>query len=68
MRAKILLAFALLGFLAGIVAFYSYAVAVPWIQQVLPDIIWAPWFISGIAGAVITLIILVVWAYAMNKD
>ena len=68
MRAKILLAFALLGFLAGIVAYYSYSVLVPWIQQILPDIIWAPWFISGIVGALITVIILIAWAYGMNKE
>lgn len=67
MRITIVLLFALLGFLAGVIAFLSYTVAVPWLQFVLPGIVWAPWFISGLAGALITLVILIVWATLQDR-
>ncbi|HJX23579.1 MAG TPA: hypothetical protein VJ574_04110 [Candidatus Bathyarchaeia archaeon] len=67
MRLTIVLLFAVLGFLAGVIAFLSYTVAVPWLQAVLPGIVWAPWFISGLAGALLTLVILIVWATLQDR-
>jgi len=67
LRITIVLLFALLGFFAGVIAFFSYTVAVPWLQVVLPGIVWAPWFISGLAGALITLVILIVWATLQDR-
>ena len=67
MKAKIVLAFAALGFLAGVIAYYTYSYVVPWVQEILPNLLWAPWFISGLVGAVLTIIIIVIWAYTGDR-
>jgi len=62
-RIKILASFALLGFIAGVAANFVYNRVLPALLQLFPEILLAEWVLSGIAGAVLTLIMLVLWAY-----
>jgi len=62
-RMKILASFALLGFIAGVVANLTYHRVLPALLHILPEVLRAEWVLSGIAGAVLTLIMLVLWAY-----
>lgn len=64
-RIKILGTFALVGFVAGMLANFSYKVLIPWLLQVFPLLLeWGgEWILSGLAGAFLTLLLLVAWAY-----
>jgi hypothetical protein len=62
-RIKILLSFALLGFMAGIFAKFTYEYSVPWLIAHFPMISW-DWILSGLAGAVLTMFLVAIWAYA----
>jgi len=62
-RMKILASFALLGFIAGVVANFTYHRVLPALLQIFPEVLRAEWVLSGIAGAVLTLVMLVLWAY-----
>jgi len=64
-RIKILGTFALVGFIAGMVANFTYKVVLPWLATVFPLIFeWGgEWLISGLAGAFLTLLLLIMWAY-----
>ena len=67
-RTKILTIFALLGFVIGTTAYFVFnwfithnlikITAIPVI-----DILLSPWFISGLAGAILAITILAVFAY-----
>ena len=62
-RTKILVSFALLGFMAGIFAKFTYEYSVPWLIAHFPMISW-DWILSGLAGAVLTMFLVTIWAYA----
>ena len=64
-RIKILGTFALVGFIAGMIANFTYKVGIPWLATVFPLIFeWGgEWIVSGLVGAFLTLLLLVVWAY-----
>jgi hypothetical protein len=62
-RIKVLLSFALLGFMAGIFAKFTYEYSVPWLLAHFPMISW-DWILSGLAGAVLTMFLVAIWAYA----
>ena len=62
-RIKILASFVLLGFIAGVAGNFIYYTAGPWLLTFFPAILRIEWVLSGIAGAVLTLIMLVLWAY-----
>lgn len=62
-RIKILASFALLGFIAGVAANFTYHTVWPWLLAFFPTILQIEWVLSGIAGAALTLIMLVLWAY-----
>ncbi|UCC33030.1 MAG: hypothetical protein JSW53_04370 [Candidatus Bathyarchaeota archaeon] len=61
-RIKILLSFSLLGFFAGIFAKLTYEYAVPWLISHFPMISW-DWMLSGLAGALLTMFLVTIWAY-----
>jgi chromate transport protein ChrA len=67
-RIKILGIFAVLGFIAGILANVAYHTVIPALLAAFPNIISAEWVLSGIAGMMITLLVLAVWAYFGNTD
>ena len=62
-RLKILGIFALLGFMGGISANVLYHTVWPWLLTVFPSILTAEWVMSGIAGALITTCLVVIWVY-----
>jgi hypothetical protein len=62
-RLKILGIFALLGFIGGVSANMIYHTVWPWILAVFPSILTAEWVMSGIAGALITTCLVVIWVY-----
>ena len=65
-RIKILGIFAILGFVAGIVANILYDAVVPAILAALPNIS-GKWLVSGFTGMLLTLLVLAVWAYFSGK-
>jgi len=62
-RIKILGLFAILGFLAGILANFAYHTVLPTILAIFPQMLQAEWMLSGLAGAILTMIVLILWAY-----
>ena len=62
-RLKILGVFALLGFAGGVLANIMYHTVWPWLLAVFPAILTAEWVLSGIAGALITTCLVVIWVY-----
>jgi len=62
-RMKILGIFALLGFIGGVLANFAYHTVWPWLLTVFPTIFTAEWVVSGIAGALITTFMVVIWVY-----
>lgn len=62
-RLKIFAVVALLGFIAGVVAQLFAEYAVPWIMATLPGLLEAKFIISGLAGALLTVAMVSVWAY-----
>jgi hypothetical protein len=69
-RVKVFGIIALLGFVAGVVAQVTMTFFIPWLLSVLPLLGGLTSFmISGVAGAVLTVAIVSVWAYMTgNKD
>ncbi|MEM3704220.1 MAG: hypothetical protein QXX79_07390 [Candidatus Bathyarchaeia archaeon] len=63
-RLKILVLVAFLGFIAGVIADLFAEYVFPIILDVLPAIIKVKYVLSGIVGAVLALILVVIWAYA----
>ncbi len=61
-RMTVFLVFAVLGFVGGIVANWTYKMVMPWLITMFPDILSGDWFISGIGGSLLTLLLVVVWA------
>lgn len=62
-RIKVFAIVALLGFVAGVVAQLFADYALPWLITVLPAIMEAKFLISGLCGAILTVIMVSVWAY-----
>jgi len=62
-RIKILGIFAILGFVAGILANVAYHTVIPAILAAFPNIISAEWLLSGFVGMILTLLVLAIWAY-----
>ena len=60
-RSKVIGAFALLGFVGGVLANITYHTVWPWLLAVFP--LATEWVISGIAGALITTCIVMIWVY-----
>jgi len=62
-RFKMIVTFALLGFVAGVVANFTGKYVIPWLSTIMLPSIGVDWFLSGIAGALITLGLVTAWAY-----
>jgi len=62
-RIKILGIFAVLGFVGGVLANILYNTVWPWLLEVFPTVLHAEWVLSGIAGALITTFMVVIWVY-----
>jgi hypothetical protein len=67
-RIKIFSIIALLGFLAGVIAQVTAVYVIPWMLSVLPLLGGLTSFmISGFAGAILTVMLVGVWAYMTGK-
>jgi len=53
---------AVLGFVGGILANWAYMYMLPILLAWFPNFFTAQWFLSGLVGMVLTLLIVVVWA------
>ncbi|MCC6013838.1 MAG: hypothetical protein LM593_05675 [Candidatus Verstraetearchaeota archaeon] len=64
-RKALLSAFAIIGFFLGIAGYYMFKNIANLVEKysLLSSI---DWIIAGIAGAIITVILVVVWAYATS--
>ena len=61
-RLTVLAVFAVLGFVGGILANWAYKQVLPILISLFPDLFTAEWFLSGLVGTVLTLLIVVIWA------
>ena len=61
-RLKIFGMFGILGFMAGIIARATYTDFIPWIMVHFPAI-GLDWMLSGFAGAILTVGLVMAWAY-----
>ncbi len=62
-RLKMILTFALLGFVAGLVANFTGKFVIPWLSTFVFPSIGVDWILSGVAGAAITIGLVTAWAY-----
>jgi len=67
-RIKVLGMFAILGFVAGVVANFTYHYVLPVIFAIFPEIFRVEWILSGFAGALLTVSIMLLWAYASKSS
>ena len=64
---KVTAFFAAIGFLAGVVANFAAAPLMTFITEVLPQLLYMGWFLSGIAGTILTVGLLLTWNWAMSR-
>ena len=67
-RLKIFGIIAILGFLAGVLAQLTADYLIPWLMTVLPALINVKWVVSGFAGALLTVVLVSLWAYFTGKN
>jgi len=67
-RMKMLGMFAVLGFIAGVVANFTYHYVLPVILAIFPQILSVEWILSGLAGAILTVVLMLVWAYTSRSS
>ena len=65
-RVKVLGAFAFIGFLTGNLAYSTYKHVFPLLSTLIPELLSVTWFLSGVGGSIMTLIIVVIWASIKN--
>lgn len=66
-RTGIMLAFAVVGFFLGIGLYALGRYMYPYLLLYLPYLAQADWLIAGVIGAVITLILLLIWSYTSKS-
>ena len=64
-KMKIIGSFALLGFIAGVAANFTYKTVIPALMKAFPELLkfGSEWIFSGFAGAILTILMVVAWAY-----
>lgn len=67
-RVRIFLMFGLLGFVAGIVANFTAKYIIPWLSMLIFPQMALEWFLSGFAGAFLTVLMVTVWAYVSGSS
>ncbi|MCW4025389.1 MAG: hypothetical protein NWF01_10210 [Candidatus Bathyarchaeota archaeon] len=67
-RLKVFVIIGVLGFVAGIIAYSVATYFIPWLIEVMPSISGvAPFLISGIVGAILTVLLVAIWAMLTGK-
>jgi hypothetical protein len=67
-RLKMIVTFAVLGFVAGIVANFTGKFVIPWLSTFVLPTIGIDWILSGVAGALITIGLVTAWAYMTGPE
>jgi len=67
-RLKVLAVVAALGFLGGVIADITGRYIIPTLVQMLPELINAEWMLAGIAGSLLSLLFVAVWAYVSGPS
>jgi hypothetical protein len=67
-RVGVLIAFAIIGYFIGVAAYYLGKNLAPWLAQFLPWLLQADWVIAGILGAIVTIILVIVWSYTTKSS
>ena len=67
LAAKVIILFVLFGFLAGIAAYYLGGPLSTVILEMLPQLVVMPWFLSGLAGALLTVTLVITWNWMMQN-
>ena len=67
-RIKILGIFAILGFVAGVIANFTYHNVLPVIIVLFPEMLSVEWVLSGFAGAILTIFVMLVWTYSSKPS
>jgi hypothetical protein len=66
-RTGIMLAFAVVGFFLGIGLYWLGEYLGPYLVKVLPALAQTGWIIAGLLGALITVILLLIWSYSSKS-
>ena len=67
-RIRVFLMFGLLGFIAGVVANFTAKYIIPWLSAIIFPQLALEWFLSGFAGAFLTVLLVTVWAYVSGPS
>lgn len=67
-RMRIMVFFALIGFIGGIIANLTYDWVVVRLLELFPLLLKAQWLFWGFAGAVLAMAVPVVWAYLSSPE
>jgi len=68
-RLRVFGIIALLGFMAGVIAQLTADYVIPWLMVVIPALMEVKFLVSGFAGAVLTVVLVTVWAhFAAKRD
>jgi hypothetical protein len=66
-RTGIILAFAVVGFFLGIGLYWLGLFGYPYLEKVLPILAQTGWIIAGLLGAIIMVILLLIWSYTSKS-
>ena len=67
-RIKVFSIIAILGFVAGIIAYAVAQYVIPWLVKVIPSLNGAvPFLVAGFVGAILTVLLVAVWAMLTSK-
>jgi len=61
-RLTVFAVFTFLGFFGGVLFYFAYKRVFPFLLQIFPELLNAEWFLTGMAGAVMTVVLITVWA------
>jgi len=67
-RTGILIAFAVIGYFIGIAAYYTARYLAPWLAEILPWLAQADWVFAGLFGAIVVVILVIVWSYTTKSS
>ena len=66
-RLGVLLAFAIVGYFVGVALYYLFKNMYPWLLEMLPFLAQADWLIAGFIGAIVVVIVVVIWSYTSKS-
>jgi predicted ferric reductase len=67
-RTAILLAFAVVGYVLGIVVYYIFKNLATWFSPLLSYLAQADWIIAGFVGAIFSVLLVILWSYTTKNS